>query len=113
MLELTARHFEEKAAVRRMRKFIQYFAANFRYRNTLYSRVQNSVRLTEIQAGLNSFFATPPERTSSFNKNYLQKKAFASPRFSLDPALLADNIPKSRRIIYSVTGGQIKHPQME
>jgi nifR3 family TIM-barrel protein len=72
LLELTARHFEEKAAVRRMRKFIQYFAANFRYGHSLYSRVQNADSLAEIRAVLNAFFATPPELTASPNMNCLQ-----------------------------------------
>ena len=72
LLDLTARHFEEKAAVRRMRRFIQYFAANFRYGHTLYAQVRNAASLVEIRAVLNAFFAAPPERTSRPNMNYLQ-----------------------------------------
>jgi nifR3 family TIM-barrel protein len=72
LLDLTARHFEEKAAVRRMRKFMQYFAANFRYGHTLSTKVQNATGIDEIRAVLKAFFAAPPELSTSPNMNYLQ-----------------------------------------
>ncbi len=72
LLNLTARHFEEKAAVRRFRKFIFYFAANFRFGHTLYTQMQNSAGLNELQETLDAFFATPPELTSAPNMNYFQ-----------------------------------------
>ncbi len=72
LLELTAAHFEEKAAVRRFRKFIFYFAANFRFGHTFYGRVRNSANLIQIQAVLDAFFATPPELTFAPNMNYFQ-----------------------------------------
>jgi tRNA-dihydrouridine synthase len=72
LLGLTARHFDEKAAVRRFRKFVFYFAANFRFGHTLYARVQNAAGLTEIQEVLDAFFATPPEQNSAPNMNYFQ-----------------------------------------
>jgi nifR3 family TIM-barrel protein len=72
LLDLTARHFEEKAAALRMRKFLFYFAANFRFGHTLYASVQNSTSLGEIRTALSAFFSRPPELTSSPNMNYFQ-----------------------------------------
>jgi nifR3 family TIM-barrel protein len=72
LLELTARHFEAKAAVLRLRKFVMYFASNFRFGHSLYSRIQNAGSLDEIQGVLDGFFAAPPEMTSAPNMNYLQ-----------------------------------------
>jgi nifR3 family TIM-barrel protein len=72
LLELTARHFEAKAAVLRLRKFILYFAANFRFGHALYRRVQNAGSLDEIRAALDAFFSASPELTSAPNKNYFQ-----------------------------------------
>lgn len=72
LLNLTVRHFEEKAAVRRFRKFTFYFAANFRFGHTLYARVLNSANLNQIRETLDGFFATSPELTATPNMNYFQ-----------------------------------------
>lgn len=72
LLRLMGRHFEEKPAVLRFRKFTLYFAANFRFGHTLYTRVQNANSLNEIQAVLDAFFAAAPERASAPNMNYFQ-----------------------------------------
>lgn len=72
LLGLTARHFEETAALRRFRKFIFYFSANFRFGHTLYSRVQNAVDLSQIQEILDEFFDASPELTAAPNMNFFQ-----------------------------------------
>jgi tRNA-dihydrouridine synthase B len=72
LLELTAHHFEEKAAVLRFRKFISYFAANFRYGHTLFKGVQNRSTIRELREALDGFFAAAPELASTPNMNYLQ-----------------------------------------
>lgn len=72
LLDLTAAHFPEKAAVQRFRRFAFYFAANFRFGHTLYRRVQNSAGLEEIRAALDGFFAAAPEINASPNMNYFQ-----------------------------------------
>jgi nifR3 family TIM-barrel protein len=72
LLELTARHFDARAAVVRLRKFIQYFAANFRFGHSLYRRVQNADSLNQIQTALDAFFAGSPEPASAPNMNYFQ-----------------------------------------
>ena len=72
LLEVTAAHFEDKAAALRMRRFIFYFAANFRFGHSLFRRVQGATRLAEIRAALEGFFASPPELSDSPNLNFLQ-----------------------------------------
>jgi len=72
LLRLMGRHFEEKPAVLRFRKFALYFAANFQFGHTLYTRVQNAGSLNELHAVLDSFFAASPQLASAPNMNYLQ-----------------------------------------
>jgi tRNA-dihydrouridine synthase len=72
LVKLTARHFDAKAAVVRLRKFILYFAANFRFGHTLYSRAQKAGSPDEIQGVLDAFFAASPALTSAPNMNYFQ-----------------------------------------
>lgn len=72
LLELTAAHFEDKAAALRMRKFIFYFAGNFRFGHSLFRRVQAAARLAEIRAALDAFFAVPPELSDPPNLAFLQ-----------------------------------------
>ena len=72
LLELTARHFEARAAAVRLRKFMLYFAANFRFGHSLYRQVQSAGHPDEIRAALDAFFAAKPELTSAPNMNYFQ-----------------------------------------
>jgi len=72
LLRLTGKHFGEKPAVLRFRKFTLYFAANFQFGHTLYTRVQNAGSLDEIEAVLDAFFAASPELAFSPNMNYFQ-----------------------------------------
>ncbi|HSV91582.1 MAG TPA: tRNA-dihydrouridine synthase family protein [Desulfobacterales bacterium] len=72
LLDITAAHFDDKAAALRMRKFIFYFAANFRFGHSLFRRVQAAVRLAEIRAALDAFFAAPPELSDPPNLAFLQ-----------------------------------------
>jgi nifR3 family TIM-barrel protein len=72
LLERLGRHFEPKPALLRFRKFILYFAANFRFGHTLCTRVQNAAGLAEAHAALEGFFASPPELTGTPNMNFFQ-----------------------------------------
>jgi tRNA-dihydrouridine synthase len=72
LLRLMGRHFEEKPAVLRFRKFTLYFSANFRFGHTLYTRVRNAGSLNEIRAVLDAFFSASPELASVPNMNYFQ-----------------------------------------
>ncbi len=72
LLGLMGKHFEEKPAVLRFRKFTLYFAANFQFGHTLYIRVQNAAGLNQIQAVLDEFFAASPPLAAAPNMNFLQ-----------------------------------------
>jgi len=72
LLELTARHFDDKAAALRMRRFLFYFAANFRFGHSLFGRVQSASRAADIRRALEEFFAVPPELSASPNLAFLQ-----------------------------------------
>jgi nifR3 family TIM-barrel protein len=72
LLELTERHFPEKAALQRFRKFIFYFAANFRFGHTLFRSIQNARSLEAARGALEAFFAGAPELNAAPNMNYFQ-----------------------------------------
>jgi nifR3 family TIM-barrel protein len=72
LLTLTARHFDEKAAVMRFRRFIRYFAANFRFGHTLQRRVRGAAGTAQIRESLSEFFAASPELASAPNMAFFQ-----------------------------------------
>jgi nifR3 family TIM-barrel protein len=72
LLTLTAAHFEEKPALTRFRRFVFYFAANFRFGHTLHRSVQNAGSVAEAEAVLASFFSTTPALNAAPNMNFLQ-----------------------------------------
>jgi nifR3 family TIM-barrel protein len=72
LLALMGKHFDEKASVQRFRKFTLYFAANFRFGHTLYTRIQNAGCLKAIRSVLDEFFAGSPELSSSPNMTCFQ-----------------------------------------
>jgi nifR3 family TIM-barrel protein len=70
LLGLLGRHFDQKAALLRFRKFILYFAANFRFGHSLYTRIQNAPGLSEAAAVIEDFFSSTPELTATPNMNF-------------------------------------------
>jgi tRNA-dihydrouridine synthase B len=70
MLALLPRHFDEKAALRRFRRFVGYFAANFRFGHTLHRRVRSAAGLAAAAAAVEDFFDPPPELNPSPNMNF-------------------------------------------
>jgi tRNA-dihydrouridine synthase B len=72
LLALMARHFDERAAVRRFRRFALYYAANFSFGHTLYRRVQSADSLAQIADAVDAFFASPPELSAAPNMNFFQ-----------------------------------------
>ena len=65
ILSLLAKHFDSRAALRRLKKFAPYFAANFRFGHSLFSKLSN---VTSLDAGAEvfaSFFENNPETTSN------------------------------------------------
>jgi tRNA-dihydrouridine synthase len=71
LLELLATHYEPAAALRRFRRFAYYFASNFAFGHTFYSRVRSAADLEAVSAVLGRFFESPPRLCSRLNRNYL------------------------------------------
>lgn len=69
LLKLLLKHFEPGLALRRFYKFAPYFAANFRFGHTLYSRVYRAKSIEALQMVLTDFFSTPPDLLRSPNPN--------------------------------------------
>jgi nifR3 family TIM-barrel protein len=61
MARLIERHFEPAKALRRYKKFLSYYAANFRFGHTLYGKTANVRTMTAAVAAVERFFARPPE----------------------------------------------------
>jgi nifR3 family TIM-barrel protein len=71
LLELLTAHYDPAAALRRFRRFAYYFASNFTFGHSFYSRIRNAADLPAVSAVLERFFASPPQRCSRLNANYL------------------------------------------
>ncbi len=69
LTDLLPRYFDEVRAVRRFKKFALYFAANFRFGHTLYTRIFNASDMEAIRLILRSFFQIPPDLTKTPNMN--------------------------------------------
>jgi nifR3 family TIM-barrel protein len=72
LTQLMSRHFDQKKALRRFKRFALYFCANFRFGHTLYTRIHNADSLQLIQGILYDFFKTSPELLSRPNMNLLR-----------------------------------------
>jgi len=69
LLNRIGRHFQAKAALRRFRRFMQYFAANFQYGHTLNSRIKGAADLRACKAVLLDFFRHPQQILKRPNLN--------------------------------------------
>lgn len=69
LLGLLLKHFDPTVALRRFYKFIPYFAANFRFGHTLYSKVYQAKSIDALQAVLDDFFSNPPDLLIRPNPN--------------------------------------------
>jgi nifR3 family TIM-barrel protein len=67
---LLEKHFEPPRAIRRFKRFSYYFAANFKFGHTLYTRVSNAPDMPAIIDCLKHFFETSPECVQRPNLNY-------------------------------------------
>ncbi|PID40852.1 MAG: tRNA-dihydrouridine synthase [Proteobacteria bacterium] len=72
LLDLTARHFDERRALRRFRKFAVYFSANFKFAHSFSKRITNAPDLATVKIELERFFNKYPERVSRPNMNFFQ-----------------------------------------
>lgn len=69
LAELLDHHFDARRALRRYKRFMQYFAANFRFGHGLYGKVANLESLPEVAAVVDRFLETPPELNPRPNLN--------------------------------------------
>ncbi|MCF8024678.1 MAG: tRNA-dihydrouridine synthase family protein [Desulfobacteraceae bacterium] len=69
MLELLEKHFEPINALRRYKKWIGYFAANFTYGHGFASRVGRAADIAEARKTVENFFCTDPARNTFPNMN--------------------------------------------
>ena len=71
LLKLLEQHYDPGAALRRFYRFAYYFAANFTYGHTFYSRIRNAKNLEAVAAEIEGFFDSPPQLRARLNLNYL------------------------------------------
>ena len=69
---LLAKHYDPIQAIRRFKRFAFYFAANFKFGHSLYSRLLNAADLLQIEKILQEFFEKPPDLVSSPNLNFFK-----------------------------------------
>lgn len=69
---LLAKHYDPIRAIRRFKRFAFYFAANFKFGHSLYSRLLNAADLLQIEKILQEFFEKPPDLVSSPNLNFFK-----------------------------------------
>jgi len=72
LLNLMECHFNANRALRRYKKFAQYFSANFKFGHSFLKRVGNAPDLEAIRAQLEDFFNRAPETVSKPNMNFFQ-----------------------------------------
>ena len=72
LLNLMECHFDPNRALRRYKKFAQYFSANFKFGHSFLKRVGNAPDLEAIRAQLEDFFNRAPETVSKPNMNFFQ-----------------------------------------
>jgi tRNA-dihydrouridine synthase len=72
MLDLLAHYYEPVNALRRFRKWIVYFAANFVYGHQFSSKVRRAKDMDAARREIDAFFASDAARGSDPNRNLLQ-----------------------------------------
>lgn len=67
---LLAKHYDPISAVRRYKRFAFYFAANFKFGHTLYSRILAAGDMIQIEQILHRFFEKAPDLVATPNLNF-------------------------------------------
>lgn len=70
LLALMERHFDQRRALRRYKKFALYFSANFKFAHSFYKRIGNAPDLDALKGVLESFFSGNPETVARPNMNF-------------------------------------------
>ncbi len=71
MATILLKHFDPVTALRRYKKFAQYFAANFHFGHTFYSRILSVSQMTAIADTVNHFFKSPLNLSQNPNLNFM------------------------------------------
>ncbi len=69
LIKLLTQHYDSKTALKRFKKFAQYFCANFRFGHALYNKLRNAQDMAQIEAILRAFFKNSPEVVIRPNMN--------------------------------------------
>jgi nifR3 family TIM-barrel protein len=70
MADLLESHFDPQRAIRRYKKFSQYFSANFRFGHTLFSRLRSAPDMARVRQVLKAFFDGRPGINRRPNLNF-------------------------------------------
>ncbi|UCG05085.1 MAG: tRNA-dihydrouridine synthase family protein [Desulfobacterales bacterium] len=70
LARLLETHYDSTKAFRRFKRFAFYFAANFQFGHTLYTRISNAHDMTAAKDVLHAFFDTTPEMVQRPNMNF-------------------------------------------
>lgn len=70
LLQLMQKHFDERRALRRFKKFALYFSANFKFAHSFNTRIANAPDLAAIEKILDDFFSRSPALVQRPNMNF-------------------------------------------
>jgi tRNA-dihydrouridine synthase B len=73
MTTLLEKHYNSRKAVKRFKKFAIYFAANFRFGHSIYSKLCRGETMGEIRKNIQAVFHTVPEIVPRPNMNMFTK----------------------------------------
>lgn len=72
LARLLVKHYDPIPAIRRFKRFSQYFAANFKFGHLLHSRLLNAADMVQVEQILQQFFENSPDLVSRPNLNFFQ-----------------------------------------
>jgi nifR3 family TIM-barrel protein len=72
LADLLERHYDARRATGRMKKFLYYFSAGFRFGHQLWSGVQNLPDMGSIRDRMQAFFRDPQETNRRPNLNFFR-----------------------------------------
>ncbi len=72
LMELIQVHFNAISALRRLKRYGTYLAANFVFGNTLYNRIRNAPDIEAVEEVMQSFLSSNPQQLKRPNLNFLR-----------------------------------------
>lgn len=70
LLDLMERHFDNRRALRRYKKFALYYSANFKFAHSFFKRIGNAPDLETLRGELEAFFSGNPQTVARPNMNF-------------------------------------------